>query len=350
MLLAALAAFFLLNTSLVSTRDCTEILLQENQSQDPRELYTQRLLQDYLDSSPYKPFYNNSLLNDNASIISQEDEILPMLESLRPDITITIVTVNSSNVSEEMVNYLMLASNTSILFLANSTQLLAFYRDNESAMTAYFAMQHAYGKTSEQKILSALHSLQERRFLERNSQGILLLLLALLSTPFILLLGLTPQTGMPLKILSCLASFILASSFTPSAFLPGEPLFAKPGPPEPVKAASAQSTEHPAKISLQSSAATYYVATNGVDNAGCGSSASPCATVQYVLNNKVAAGDTIKVKAGTYSGWLGNFWADINTPAKHNNLTITADDPNNRPLIQGTEAKWGLIWIRNSVS
>jgi hypothetical protein len=165
-----------------SARDCAETLLQESQSQDPWELYTQCLIQDYLETSPYKQYYNNSLLNDNASIISRDKEILPMLESFRSDnLTITVVTINSSNVSEEMVSYLMLASNTFILLLANNTQLLAFYKDNESARIASFLMQHAHGKDSEQKIYNALHSLHERRFLERNSQGMVLAHLKLLA-------------------------------------------------------------------------------------------------------------------------------------------------------------------------
>jgi hypothetical protein len=48
-------------------------------------------------------------------------------------------------------------------------------------------------------------------------------------------------------------------------------------------------------------AATRYVATTGTDGTSCGTSAAPCAKVNYVLDNKVSAGDTIRVKPGSYS-------------------------------------------------
>jgi len=78
------------------------------------------------------------------------------------------------------------------------------------------------------------------------------------------------------------------------------------------------------------SAVTYYVATNGTDNSSCGSTTSPCASIQYVLANKVAAGDTVKIKAGTYNI---TSTIKIDNPTKYANITITADDPNNRPLL-----------------
>jgi len=46
-------------------------------------------------------------------------------------------------------------------------------------------------------------------------------------------------------------------------------------------------------------AATYYVATTGVDAAGRGSAGSPYRTIQYAINNSTS-GDTINVAAGTY--------------------------------------------------
>ena len=78
------------------------------------------------------------------------------------------------------------------------------------------------------------------------------------------------------------------------------------------------------------SAVTYYVATNGTDNSSCGSTTSPCASLQYALTNKVAAGDTVKIKAGTYNI---TSTIKIDNPTKYANITITADDPNNRPLL-----------------
>lgn len=91
----------------------------------------------------------------------------------------------------------------------------------------------------------------------------------------------------------------------------------------------------------QSIAATYYVATTGGDNISCGATDSACATLQYVLDNKVNAGDTIKIKAGTYA--MGAKTININNPIKHTNITITADDINNKPLLSFS---WVSINIR----
>jgi hypothetical protein len=46
----------------------------------------------------------------------------------------------------------------------------------------------------------------------------------------------------------------------------------------------------------------FYVATTGVDNATCGSSTAPCATIQGANNNiALTAGDCVNVAAGTYN-------------------------------------------------
>lgn len=89
-------------------------------------------------------------------------------------------------------------------------------------------------------------------------------------------------------------------------------------------------------------AATWYVATTGTDGTSCGTSAAPCAKANYVLDNKVSAGDTIKVRGGTYTnqGAIG-----IDNTTTHDNLTLTADDQSNRPLFQNTS-----IAIANGVS
>jgi hypothetical protein len=65
-------------------------------------------------------------------------------------------------------------------------------------------------------------------------------------------------------------------------------------------------------------AASWFVATTGTNATACGSSASPCATIQYVLDNKVNAGDTITVNPGTYAGSM-----DLNNPSRHSNITLT---------------------------
>jgi parallel beta-helix repeat protein len=49
-----------------------------------------------------------------------------------------------------------------------------------------------------------------------------------------------------------------------------------------------------------SSTANYFVSPSGSDSNPC-TQTSPCATPDYVFNNKAAAGDTVQVAAGTYS-------------------------------------------------
>jgi hypothetical protein len=49
----------------------------------------------------------------------------------------------------------------------------------------------------------------------------------------------------------------------------------------------------------------WYVDDDGVNFAACGTSSDPCRTIQYTLDNRALANDTLTVAAGTYSG-LGN--------------------------------------------
>ncbi len=85
-------------------------------------------------------------------------------------------------------------------------------------------------------------------------------------------------------------------------------------------------------------AATWYVATTGANATSCGTSAAPCATVNYVIGNKVAAGDTVKIKPGTYTNQ-----GSINV--NRSNVILTADDQANRPLFQNSG-----IYIANGAS
>jgi len=79
-------------------------------------------------------------------------------------------------------------------------------------------------------------------------------------------------------------------------------------------------------------AATWYVGA-GSNNSACGTVVgAPCQTVTYVLGNKVAAGDTIKILPGTYS----NQGTITLTGTRHQNVTLTANDPANRPELQNT--------------
>jgi hypothetical protein len=73
--------------------------------------------------------------------------------------------------------------------------------------------------------------------------------------------------------------------------------------------------------STSAQSTTWYVATSGSNTSTCGSSASPCASVQYVLDNKVSAGHTIIVNPGTYSGGI-----TLNNSSRHANVTITTTD------------------------
>ena len=88
-------------------------------------------------------------------------------------------------------------------------------------------------------------------------------------------------------------------------------------------------------------AATWYVGTSGVDEAACGSSAAPCATVNYVLDNKVDVGDAIRVLPGTYTNQ-----GDITLSAPtHRNVMLMGDDPDNRPQLLNT-----LIFVNKGAS
>ena len=81
-------------------------------------------------------------------------------------------------------------------------------------------------------------------------------------------------------------------------------------------------------------AADYYVATDG-NNSNPGTSASPCKTVKYVLANKVHAGDKIIIKPGDYPP-EGKIHIDDTTD--HQGITITGEDPNNRPHFLGNNS------------
>jgi parallel beta-helix repeat protein len=86
-----------------------------------------------------------------------------------------------------------------------------------------------------------------------------------------------------------------------------------------------------ATISAQTGA-IWYVGGSGSNSASCGARTSPCATVSYVLSNKVAAGDTIRVLPGTYT----NQGTITLSAASHRNVTLTGDDPANRPQLLNT--------------
>jgi hypothetical protein len=55
--------------------------------------------------------------------------------------------------------------------------------------------------------------------------------------------------------------------------------------------------------SVAAQGTTYYVATTGTDAPGCGTSGSPCRTIQYAAD-LVGPGDTVLVNPGTYAGGI----------------------------------------------
>ncbi|MDY6856609.1 MAG: right-handed parallel beta-helix repeat-containing protein [Thermodesulfobacteriota bacterium] len=93
-------------------------------------------------------------------------------------------------------------------------------------------------------------------------------------------------------------------------------------------------------------AVTYYVATTGSDNTGTGGSSNPWETVNYALT-QISEGDVIKIKKGTYN--IGTNYININNPVNHANITITADDKQNRPKLIGDRAAERVILIEKGV-
>ena len=54
-------------------------------------------------------------------------------------------------------------------------------------------------------------------------------------------------------------------------------------------------------LSSGSLASEYYVSTTGDDTTGSGSVTSPYRSIQHVLDNVAASGDTITLRTGTYN-------------------------------------------------
>jgi VCBS repeat-containing protein len=87
-----------------------------------------------------------------------------------------------------------------------------------------------------------------------------------------------------------------------------------------------------------SSGNTYYVATTGSDT-GTGTSASPWKTIQKAANT-VQAGDTVRIKAGTYSEQVTVKTSGTST----NYITFTSDDAANKAIVTSS-GSGGTIYI-----
>ncbi len=90
-----------------------------------------------------------------------------------------------------------------------------------------------------------------------------------------------------------------------------------------------------------SAGSTYYVAKTGNDTMGDGSSGNPWLTIQHAVDN-ISAGDTIKVRSGTYAEEVEIF----NFDGTNDNWTILeANDPDNKPTIDGESTRGHNIRI-----
>jgi hypothetical protein len=97
-------------------------------------------------------------------------------------------------------------------------------------------------------------------------------------------------------------------------------------------------------ITARSSATDYYIDDTGIDGTGCGSLATPCLSLSYVLANLVTDGDTIFVMPGNYIAATQMSGSYIDVYAS--NITITAHNKNNLPYFQGTDSQHLTVRVR----
>ena len=91
--------------------------------------------------------------------------------------------------------------------------------------------------------------------------------------------------------------------------------------------------------------ADYYVSSSGTDNGSCGSEGSPCQTIQYALDNKVSAGDTLYIRGGTYRETI-----TIDEDGSSGNVITIQNYPNEVVTIDGTVDISGTWNTYSSVS
>ena len=91
--------------------------------------------------------------------------------------------------------------------------------------------------------------------------------------------------------------------------------------------------------------ADYYVSSTGIDNVSCGSQGSPCQTIQYVLDNKINAGDTLYIRGGTYRETI-----TITNDGSSGNLITIQNYPGETVTIDGTTDITGTWNTYNEVT
>ena len=91
--------------------------------------------------------------------------------------------------------------------------------------------------------------------------------------------------------------------------------------------------------------ADYYVSSTGIDNGSCGSEGSPCQTIQYVLDNKINAGDTLYIRGGTYRETI-----TITNDGSSGNLITIQNYPGETVTIDGTTDITGTWNTYNEVT
>src|SRR5260370_32522097 len=90
---------------------------------------------------------------------------------------------------------------------------------------------------------------------------------------------------------------------------------------------------------------TYYVSSTGSDSNPC-TQTSPCATPDYAVNNKAAAGDRVQVAAGTY-----NYGSEVHftkSGTAGNYITLTCATRGACKIQNNVTGNSTVVWIQGS--
>jgi hypothetical protein len=94
-----------------------------------------------------------------------------------------------------------------------------------------------------------------------------------------------------------------------------------------------------------SSTANYFVSPSGSDSNPC-TQASPCATPDYVINNKAAAGDIVQVAAGTYNYGSEVHFTKSGAAGKY--ITLTCATRGACKIQNSVTGNSTVLWIQGS--